>query len=214
MYSIPLLADLDTGRMQNAAGLLEAIPSQKIACNNWANDYPYAPQVEFRIAHNGDAVFIRFDVKENFTMARITEDNGEVWTDSCVEFFLSLDDSGYYNFEFTCIGKVLAGFRKERPHATHGTDDIMQSIKRYSTLGEANFEEKTGDNTWTLTVAIPATAFFKHNIKRLHGLKARANVYKCGDNLSKPHFLSWQPIDTPAPNFHVPQFFTEIEFQG
>lgn len=214
MFSVPLLADLNAGRMQEAAGLLGAIPPQQIACNNWANDYPYAPQACFRMAHNGEAVFIRFDVKENFTMARVTEDNGEVWTDSCVEFFLSWDDSGYYNFEFTCIGKALAGFRKERLHATHGSAGVMQSIKRYSTLGEANFEEKTGDNAWTLTVAIPATAFFKHGIKRLNGLKAQANVYKCGDHLSKPHFLSWQPIDTPAPNFHVPQFFTEIEFEG
>ncbi|MCX4291625.1 MAG: carbohydrate-binding family 9-like protein [Odoribacter sp.] len=214
MYSIPLFADLDACRMQEAASQLEALPSRGIACNNWANDYPYAPQAEFRIAHNGEAIFIRFDVKENFTMAQVTEDNGEVWTDSCVEFFLSLDDSGYYNFEFTCIGKALAGFRKERLHATHGNTEVMQSIKRYSTLGEANFEEKTGDNVWTLTVAIPATALFKHDVKQLNGLKAKANVYKCGDNLSKPHFLSWQPIDTPTPNFHVPQFFTEIEFQG
>lgn len=214
MYSIPLSADLNAGRMKEAAGLLEAIPPQKVACNNWAKDYPYAPQVTFRMAHNGEALFIRFDVKENFTMARVTEDNGEVWTDSCVEFFLSWDDSGYYNFEFTCIGKALAGFRKERPHATHGNAEIMQSIKRYSSLGGANFEEKTGENEWTLTVAIPKTAFFRHGIECLSGLKAKANVYKCGDNLSKPHFLSWQPIDTPAPNFHMPQFFTEIEFQG
>lgn len=214
MYSIPLLANLDACRLQDAALLLEAVPTRKVACNNWANNYPYAPHVEFRMAHNGEAVFIRFDVKESCTLARVTEDNGEVWTDSCVEFFLSLDDSGYYNFEFTCIGKALAGFRKERPHATHGDTGVMQSIKRHSTLGNANFEEKTGDNAWTLTVAIPATAFFKHDVKRLNGLKAKANVYKCGDNLSKPHFLSWQPIDTSTPNFHVPQFFTEIEFQA
>ena len=40
------------------------------------------------------------------------------------------------------------------------------------------------------------------------------NVYKCGDNLSQPHFLSWQPIHTDKPNFHVPQFFGEVEFEG
>lgn len=213
MYSIPFLSDLDCMRIQEAAHQMEAVPLQTVSCNNWAKEYPYAPQVSFRMAHNSKAIFIRFDVKENYTLARIRKDNDEVWTDSCVEFFLSLDESGYYNFEFTCIGKALAGFRKERPHATHGSPEIMHSIQRYSSLGSSNFEEKTGENNWSLTVAIPVSALFKHNVKQLNGLKAKANVYKCGDNLSKPHFLSWQPIDTPAPDFHVPEFFTEIEFK-
>lgn len=214
MYSIPLLPHLDTRKLGEAALQLEAISVQTISCNNWAAEYPYAPRVNFRIAHNDQAIFIRFDVEENYTMARVTEDNGEVWTDSCVEFFLSLDNSGHYNFEFTCIGKALAGFRKERPHATHGSPEVMRTIQRYSSLGSSNFEEITGENNWSLTVAIPVNALFKHKVNRLSGLKAKANVYKCGDHLSKPHFLSWQPIDTPAPDFHVPAFFTEIEFQG
>ena len=38
------------------------------------------------------------------------------------------------------------------------------------------------------------------------GLRARMNLYKCGDDLSHPHFLSWQPIEAPKPNFHLPAF--------
>ncbi len=94
MYSIPLFADLDACRMQEAASQLEALPSRGIACNNWANDYPYAPQAEFRIAHNGEAIFIRFDVKENFK------------TSSCpsvffIFFFRSLLSPHH---TFVCIG--------------------------------------------------------------------------------------------------------------
>ncbi|WP_251619905.1 carbohydrate-binding family 9-like protein [Odoribacter lunatus] len=213
MYSIPYLPELSSSCMQEEDNLFDTLPAQPVACNNWEKEFPYAPQVSFRIAHNNEAVFIRFDVRENYTMAKVTEDNGEVWTDSCVEFFLALDDTGYYNFEFSCIGKALAGFRKERHNATHGTPEVMHTIKRHSSLGNKNFDERTGDNCWSLTVAIPATALFKHKIRQFGGLKATANVYKCGDHLSKPHFLSWQPIDTPAPNFHVPAFFTEVEFQ-
>lgn len=133
--------------------------------------------------------------------------------DSCVEFFLSPDDNGYYNFEFNCIGKALSGFRQTRENAEHANPETMQSIRRLSSLGNENFEEREGDNHWWLIVAIPATALFKHSFKNLSGIKVKANLYKCGDHLSKPHFLSWQPIDTPEPNFHVPQFFTELEFQ-
>lgn len=194
-------------------GALEGTAAQPIACNNWAAEYPYAPKATFTAAHNGTNLFLTFRVDEECTAAVVTEDNGPVWTDSAVEFFISFDDKGYYNFEFSCIGKALLGFRKTKPEVTHAGPDIMKTIRRASSLGEANFEERKGDNHWELHVTIPATAFFAHDFATLDGLKARANVYKCGDNLSKPHFLSWQPIRTEKPNFHVPEFFGDVEFE-
>ena len=75
------------------------VESRPIACCNWPDGYPYAPEVRFRMFHTGNRLLLRFDVAENYTAARVTEDNGEVWTDSCVEFFLAVgDESGYYNF--------------------------------------------------------------------------------------------------------------------
>lgn len=213
MFQVKKIPALQACRLDEAAELLAQQPAFPIRYNNWPVQYPYSPQVTFNIAHNDREIFIRFDVSENYTMARIREDNGQVWTDSCVEFFLSTDNNGYYNFEFTCIGKALSGFRQTRENAEHANPETMQSIGRLSSLGTENFEEQEGDNRWWLVVAIPATALFKHNFKNLSGLKAKANLYKCGDHLSKPHFLSWQPIDTPEPNFHVPQFFTGLEFQ-
>lgn len=191
---------------------LKDIPSQSIACNNWEAEFPYTPEVSFAAAHNGTHLFLTFRVRESNTMALVTQDNGEVWTDSAVEFFISFDDTGYYNFEFTCIGKALLGFRQNKMETVHANSDIMSTILRGSSLGEANFEERIGDNSWELNVTIPTTAFFAHNIATLSGLSARANAYKCGDGLSKPHFLSWQPIKTEKPNFHVPEFFGEILF--
>lgn len=213
MYTISQIANLDALHLDEASLLLDRADKQPVACNNWNAQFPYSPTVDFSMAHNNRELFIKFQVNEACTMAKVTSDNGEVWTDSCVEFFIALDDSGYYNFEFTCIGKALLGFRKEKPNAVHATPEIMASIKRYPTLGLDNFEEKKGQNQWELTVAIPATALFKHQVKHWSGLQATANVYKCGDNLSQPHFLSWKPIDTPQPNFHIPPFFTAIGFE-
>lgn len=190
----------------------EAAP-QPIGCNNWAAEYPYAPKATFAAAHNGTHLLLTFRVEEACTAALVTEDNGPVWTDSAVEFFISFDDTGYYNFEFSCIGKALLGFRKTKPDVIHAGADVMETIRRESSLGTANFAERKGDNRWELNVAIPAAAFFAHNFATLDGIKARANVYKCGDNLSKPHFLSWQPIRTEKPNFHVPEFFGDVEFE-
>ena len=40
----------------------------------------------------------------------------------------------------------------------------------------------------------------------------RANLYKCGDKLCSPHFLSWSKVELEKPNFHSPQFFGELTF--
>lgn len=213
MFTIPKVSHLHSGNLTAAAEILKGSEEHPIACNNWQSRFPYAPEAAFRIAHNGKELFISFTVTEECTMARIREDNGEVWTDSCVEFFIAMDESGYYNFEFSCIGRALLGFRKERPHAVHASPEIMATIARYPSLGTANFDERHIATPWELTVAIPANALFRHHTDSWDGAKAKMNVYKCGDALSKPHYLSWNPIDTPQPDFHIPRCFREVVFQ-
>lgn len=192
---------------------LSSVPEEAVACNNWSADYPYAPQVRFAAGHDGKNLYLRFRVREECTKAEVAEDNGAVWTDSAVEFFISFDDTGYYNFEFSCIGRALLGFRKTKPEVRHADGEIMRMIGRESSLGTANFAERRGANEWELCVTIPVGAFFAHRLDTLEGVRARANVYKCGDDLSKPHFLSWQPIGTEKPNFHVPEYFGQVVFE-
>lgn len=213
MFQVKNIPDLSFGSLEEAFLLLERQPAHPVLCNNWPGQYPYSPKVSFRIAHNGKAVFLRFDVSENHTLALVKEDNGKVHTDSCVELFLATDDTGYYNFEFNCIGKAHLGFRKERNRAVIADNAVLDSIKRLSSLGTETFPETREETSWSLLVCIPVTALFRHHYEDFCGLKARCNLYKCGDHLSQPHFLSWQPIDTSAPDFHVPRFFTEIIFQ-
>lgn len=191
------------------------VESHPIACCNWPDGYPYAPEVRFRMFHTGELLLLRFDVAENYTAARVTEDNGEVWTDSCVEFFLAVgDETGYYNFETTCIGRMLLGFRHTHADAVHAAPEIMASVTRLTTLpfGET-FEEREGDNRWSLTLAIPPQALFRHEIADWSGVEGRVNLYKCGDKLSHPHFLSWRPIQTENPDFHRPEYFERVIFE-
>lgn len=192
-------------------------PRINIDKNNWPGEYPYSPSANFSAAHDGDSLYIRFRVIEDSTAALVDEDNGPVWTDSCVEFFISFDDTGYYNFEFNAIGKALLAFRKDKPSPVTASDQVMALIERDSTLGGKPFAERFAKNmdegNWELNVRIPKEAFFMHRFDTLSGLTARGNFYKCGDNLSKPHFLSWSPIDNPTPNFHLPEFFGDLYFE-
>lgn len=87
----------------------EKIGFQPVSKVNW-NEYPYCPKVEFRVAHTEDAILLHFKVTEASVRARYGEDNGSVWTDSCVEFFsIPAGDGIYYNIECNCIGTVLVG---------------------------------------------------------------------------------------------------------
>lgn len=191
---------------------LKSVQETPIACVNWKEQFPSKPAVCFRIAHNGSHIFLQYFVKENEILAKTDKDNGPVWTDSCVEFFLSFDKDSYYNAEFSCIGKALLGC-KTNGKAEHGSSNVMESIKRYASLGSQPFDKKEGNFEWSLLVIIPASAYWKSDIKNFDGVEAHANFYKCGDNLTVPHFLSWNPINTEKPNFHTPQFFGKLSFE-
>ena len=179
---------------------------------NW-EEYSYKPEISFRIAYDDDNLYLRYDVKEDCVRAQATENNGQVWLDSCVEFFLSPEgNDDYYNFECNCIGTKLLGFRSPGVEAEHASDSIIDKIEVYSSLGNEPFEEKTGGFSWYLEAKIPWSSFWKHQISGLKRKTMKANFYKCGDELSKPHFLSWNPIHTEQPSFHQPRFFGELVF--
>lgn len=184
-----------------------------VSNNNWAKDYPYAPEVSVEVKHDSATMTLLFKVREQYTKAEIKETNGRVWTDSCVEFFISFGDEGYYNLETTCAGVELLGFKDSEGVTTHAPESLIDSILKKGTYVGNSFPEKEGDNSWQIEIQIPCSAFFHHKLESFDGIKARGNFFKCGDDLSHPHFLSWSPIDTPKPNFHVPQFFGDIEFE-
>lgn len=183
-------------------------------CVNWVKEYPYHPEVNVKLWHNNTSLFVQYEVNEEYVAALTSKDNGEVWKDSCVEFFISFDNNGYYNIESNCIGKILMSHRQGRKiNVEYATPEILGSIKRNSSLGNKTFKCRKDSEPWKLTLQIPVTAFFKHKLNGLEGVNARFNIYKCGDNLPNPHFVSLFPISTAHPDFHCPEFFGDISFE-
>jgi hypothetical protein len=131
-----------------------------------------------------------------------------------VEFFVSPDADGvYYNFEFNPIGTCLLGKGTGRADSKVVDPEYISKIRRLSTLGTTPFDEKTGEQYWELTVAIPVEAFAGKEVGPLAGREFKANFYKCGDKLTKPHYLTWNPVGTPNPDYHRPEFFGTIRFE-
>lgn len=188
--------------------------SLPLDCVNWGNDYPTKVKAEVRLWHTKDALYIKYHVDEKEISALVDQDNGKVSKDSCVEAFISFDDSGYYNIEANCIGRVLMSHRKGRKeNVCYADQGVLQQIEREPSLGEEVIKLTNIKEPWELILRIPVGVFFKNQIRDLSGLKCKANFYKCGDSLPGPHFLSWKPISTPNPDFHRPEYFSSLSFE-
>lgn len=177
---------------------------------NW-EEYPYRPEAAFRIVATDCGFIINYRVSEQSVAAVADGDCGRVWEDSCVEFFsCPTNDGTYYNVECNCVGTVLVAAGKDRHERQRAPKAVLEAIERWSSLGRENFEERVGDVTWQVVLLVPYSVYFQHDIKNIKGRSIRANFYKCGDNLKTPHFLSWNPIDVPNPDFHRPEHFGTI----
>ncbi len=179
---------------------------------NWS-DYDYRPDVTFSMGYTGKEILLKYYVSENYYKAEKTKTNEMVCEDSCVEFFVSPADDGiYYNLEFNGIGTCLMGSGTGREDSTRVDPGIVNGIRRMTSEGKKPTEEKKGEFSWTITLAIPLKVFFRHDIKELKGKKFRANFYKCGDKLSVPHYVTWNPVETKTPDYHRPEFFGLLKF--
>lgn len=181
---------------------------------NWPEKYPYKPKVEFAAAHTGDALLLHYRVEEQSVRAVAHKDHEHIWEDACAEFFIMPAEDGiYYNVECNCTGKLLLAAGKDRNERMPAPAEVMQSIGRWASLGTEPFDTRTEPTRWELALRIPVTAFFQHKFNSFDGMKAMGNVYKCGDCLPVPHFISWNPIKTGSPDFHRPDFFGQMIFE-
>ena len=178
---------------------------------NWSADYPYKPAFSFRMAHTSQSLIIEYHVREASIASVAGRDNGRVWEDSCCEFFSQLPgDDFYYNMECNCTGRLLIGCGPVREGRHLAPASVLDKVQRWSSLGSDDIALVEGDFSWNMVLIIPKDAWFQSNVQSFDGMKMKANIYKCGDKLSQPHFLSWNKIDIETPDFHRPDFFGEM----
>lgn len=179
---------------------------------NWKS-HEYKPEVSLAMAYSENEIFLKYYISENYFKAEKTQTNEMVCEDSCVEFFVSpVDDGVYYNIEFNAIGTCLLGTGKDRASSRRADPEIISGIRRLSSAGSEPIMEKTGKISWTITIAIPFKVFFRHKIQDLKGKTFRANFYKCGDKLTVPHYVTWNPVGTDHPDYHRPEYFGVLKF--
>lgn len=178
---------------------------------NWPESFPEKPAVSVEVSNSHEWLLLHYKVKGDQLRAVTTEDQGPVWEDSCVEFFCQVPgDNHYMNFECNCIGAMVGSRRLGRAEeVVKFSPAEMAQIERKCSFPREAFDEKDGTYEWEVELKIPLSLIFRDS-KPVFPQVLRANFYKCADKTKKPHFLSWQPIPLPKPDFHCPQYFGEI----
>lgn len=181
----------------------------------------HRPQVRARLLHDGATIFGIYRVEDRYVRSVRTRFQDPVCNDSCVEFFFQPHAGpGYFNFEFNAGGTFLCAYIRDctRIGKSGFADFTMlgpeaeRMVQVHHSLPATVEPEIAAPTAWTLQFALPVALLeaYAGPLGRLDGRQWTANFYKCGDETSHPHWLSWAPVETL--NFHLPKCFQPIQF--
>lgn len=176
------------------------------------------PKTQARLVYDAEAIQGIFRVEDRWVRAVAEKNQDNVCRDSCVEFFFTTGADlgrGYFNFEINCGGVFL--FRWQRAQGREAralTEEECGRIAVGSTLPRRVTPEIAAPTTWQIAFRVPFDILERYSevSRPARGATWRANFYKCGSDTSRPHWLTWAPVDFPKPQFHLPEFFGELAF--
>jgi len=183
----------------------------------------HRPRTSCKLLFDDSGIYGHFRVEDRYVRSVHARFQDEVYRDSCVEIFLlPKPGRGYFNFEFNCGGAMLASHVVDPTRVKGGpvaravplSTGQGQAVRIRASLPLIVEPEIVDDVTWYLEFSIPFTLLeeFVGPVSRREGDAWQANIYKCGGETSHPHWASWSPIE--ALNFHAPQDFGNIRFEG
>ena len=180
------------------------IPKLEVDEYNWGEDCGI--RAEFQIIWNEDAISYHAVSAEKDILARFTEQNRDVWCDSCLEFFFRPDekDRRYLNFECNPNGALYTGIGTNMP----------DRVRLLAQDEKSEFSIKTGrtDDGWEIFISVPVSFIrkFYPEYELKEGNVIYANCMKCGDDTVVPHFISWNRYPDKPVSFHNSDAFGKM----
>ena len=207
---LPAVADWEAPAWRSLPALAVDLPAGKIP--------EHRPRTLARLCWDEQFLHVIFQVHDRYVRAVAERYQDRVCTDSCVELFFTPGadlGQGYFNIEMNCGGTAL--FRHQLGRST-GRKEVSEEdgrlLEAAHTLPSRVDPELPGPVTWVVCYRVPFDVLARYApVDRPRaGVEWRANLYKCGDATSHPHWLTWSPMDLPAPDFHRPEFFGTLRF--
>jgi len=193
------------------------IPSALIDCYPWYQSGA-KQSTSVQLALSRRSLHVRFECEDSHISAQVTEPNGPVCRDSCVEFFFAPNPEktlAYFNLEMNCCGTVHLGYGEGRHHRICAPREVLDAIRVTHSVPGPSKAESPDDDGWELEAVIPLHALIQ--MARFPapapGASWRGNLYRCG-GLTDPQYACWAPIDRPQPDFHRPEFFGLLRIES
>lgn len=196
----------------------QGIESVEIDLPHWPTQSDHLPRTEAKLQYDPENLYVIFRVPDRYVRAAATDIHGEVWKDSCVEFFFapySGEGNSYLNLEVNCCGVPLMQHHDgPRTGSCFLDTGQCQAIEIASSMKGPINDEITEPVIWTLEYRLPykILTHCPEFEKPACGVCWRANFYKCADNSSHPHWMTWSPIREDQPDFHRPEYFGQLIF--
>ena len=179
----------------------------------------HQPRAQAKLAYDDSHIYLIWRIEDNFLLAKRTQHQQDVWRDSCAEFFFTPvsdpTELSYLNLETNCIGTKLFGIHVAGGKKERLKPEEFQQIVTANSLKAPIDPELASPTTWTLEYRIPfdLIARFIKIDRPAPGVTWRGNLYKCADESSHPHWLTWSRIHNEKPAFHIPKDFGTLVFE-
>jgi len=177
------------------------------------------PKVTAKLLYDSNNLYVFFKVEDKYVKAVAQKLNDPICRDSCVEFFFTPSENlldGYFNIEINCGGTMLICHQKARNKDKKKIfEQDCSKIKIFASMPKIVETEIDAPTVWTLQYHLPFEILEKYAKidKPRGGAKWRANFYKCADNTSHPHWLTWNFVNGLKPDFHQPKYFGTLIFE-
>lgn len=177
----------------------------------------HQPKVQVKAAYDDRYLYLIWKVEDNYVLGKRIKHQQDVYRDSCVEFFFTPArdvDRGYFNLETNCTGVKLFGAHFGGKNEKLTAEGFASIVTASSLKGPID-PEIAKPTTWTLEYRIPLALLeeFAKVERPGPGVTWRGNFYKCADDSSHPHWLTWSPVTHAKPSFHLPKYFGVLVFE-
>ncbi len=160
-----------------------------------------------------DRLHLKVSASDLHSSAHVVENNGSVYLDSCFEFFFrpeAIENDHYINLEINAIGTIYLAVRNEEGKRRASHEEINQVEVITSLVKGVVKEVSPDDRGWDMDIIIPLS-FIEGFYGKVDNNQWWANFYRCGGDLDD-QYATWNPVETPAPDFHQPRQFGQLIF--
>ncbi len=174
-----------------------------------------------RLLYDDEALYAQFLCQDKHIFAQVTEINGMVCEDSCVEMFVMPEperQQRYFNLEINCCGNFLLGWGAGREEICTAFIDPGISTKHVTiatSVPGPTKAESPDDDGWWAAARIPYALVDEISGERIarptNGTAWQMNCYRCGGK-TDDQYACWNPIEWPHPDFHRPEQFGQLQF--